>query len=189
VTSIARQTARRSPRPSAFLETFFGRLQAMAATHDLLAGNNWLDASLREIIVGELAPYIEPESARVTVNGPPTSLNPRIALTLALAIHELTTNAVKHGAFSVPDGRAEVSWTVTDRNSARFLELCWAESDGPAMPAKITRGFGSELIERAVAFELGGETKIRFDKGGLQCIISVPFDAPAAAPGKWRETH
>jgi len=174
VASIASQTAARSATLDTFLETFLGRLHALASAHDLLSQSDWSDAPLRELIQRELTPYVELDGGRIAIDGPPVALTPRAALSFVMMIHELATNAAKYGAFSRPDGRVELSWIVTGTDLAQRIELKWIERGGPVIAASAKPGFGTEIIERTASFELGGEAKIAFEKTGLSCTISVP---------------
>jgi two-component system CheB/CheR fusion protein len=177
VASIASQTGARAPTLEAFMDTFLGRLHGLAATHDLLAETDWAEAPLRGLLERELAPYIDIGGARLDVDGPPISLKPRAAVTLGMLLHELATNSIKYGALSVAEGRIEVTWALAHRSPTHRLELRWSEHDGPAVAPPAKRGFGTELIERAARFELGGEATIAFEKGGLRCTITVPLGA------------
>jgi two-component sensor histidine kinase len=150
-----------------------GRFHALGHTHDLLSEAGWTEAGLRELVLTELAPHIAGDGANVTVNGPPVMLKPQAALLVALVVHELATNAAKYGALSVPDGRVEIAWSNADDPSTR-LELTWTERGGPKIDELPKRGFGSELIERGIRFELQGEAKIDAVDGGLHCRIVIP---------------
>jgi len=150
-----------------------GRFHALGHTHDLLSDAGWTEAGLREVILTELAPHTAADSANVTVNGPPVMLKPQAALLLALVTHELATNAAKHGALSVAGGRIDVSWTLAGDRPTR-LELIWAERGGPKIDELPGRGFGTELIERGIRFELQGEAKLEVVEGGLHCRIVIP---------------
>ena len=103
--------------------------------------------------------------------GEDAQLSPRAAQTLSLALHELTTNAAKHGALSVPDGRVEISSTVNGQE----LRLTWAESGGPKVKSPATQGFGSVIVERSIAHELGGNAELCFEPDGLRCHIRIPL--------------
>jgi two-component system CheB/CheR fusion protein len=109
------------------------------------------------------------------VNGPPVLLKPQAALLLALVLHELVTNAAKYGALSVPEGRVKVSWAITE-GDPQHLELIWTERGGPKIDNPPKRGFGTELIERGVRFELEGETEIGVADGGLHSRIVIPVN-------------
>ena len=146
-----------------------GRFHALGHTHDLLSNAGWTEAPLRELISTELAPY----GAHITVNGPPVSLKPQAALLLALVVHELATNAPKYGSLSTPRGRVEIGWT-TAGDRQRRLEFTWTERGGPKIDGLPARGFGTELIERGVRFELQGEATLGAVDGGLQCRIVIP---------------
>lgn len=151
-----------------------GRFHALGHTHDLLSQSGWMEAGLRDVILSELAPHTAGDGANVTVNGPTVMLKPQAALLLALVIHELATNAAKYGALSRPGGRVEVAWSIGGRPS--HLELTWIERDGPRIEELPRRGFGTELIERGIRFELQGEAKLEAVDGGLNCRIVIPAD-------------
>jgi two-component sensor histidine kinase len=102
-------------------------------------------------------------------------LKPQAALLLALVMHELVTNAAKYGALSVPEGRVKVSWAITG-GDPQHLELIWAERDGPKIDDLPKRGFGTELIERGIRFELQGEAELGVVDGGLHCRIAIPVN-------------
>jgi two-component system CheB/CheR fusion protein len=150
-----------------------GRFHALGHTHDLLSQAGWAEAPLRDLVLSELAPHIVGDRSNATMNGPPVMLKPQAALLLALVLHELVTNAAKYGALSTPAGRVEVSWAISGR-SPQNLELIWIEQGGPKIDDLSKRGFGTELIERGVRFELQGETEISVADGGLHCRIVIP---------------
>ena len=182
VISIANQTASRSADLEAFLAAYLGRLHALAFTHDLLSEREWEAAPLLELIRAELAPYAEIGSDRVQLDGPSAMLKPRAAVSLGMMLHELATNSLKYGAFSVPEGCVEIRWKTAIHGRVRRFELSWVESGGPPIAASVKRGFGTELIERAAAFELGGEAKLVFGKAGLRCTISLPVEPEILLP-------
>ena len=166
-----------------------GRVHALGHTHDLLAEGGWRDARLRDVIRIELAPHLAAGSANLRVDGPPVMLKPQAALLMALVMHELATNAAKYGALSVAGGRVDISWKIA-AGSPPHLELIWTEQGGPNVGALARRGFGTELIERGIRFELQGEAKLEAVDGSLQCRMSIPadpqrliFGAPAEPPG------
>jgi len=157
------------------------RFHALGHTHDVLSQGGWTEAALRDVILAELAPHIASDGANVTVDGPPVLLKPQAALFLTLAFHELTTNAAKYGALSVQGGRIAVSWMIA--GELPQLELTWAEQGGPKVGRLAPRGFGMELIERGVRFELQGEAKLETMDGGLYCRIIVPANPECLAFG------
>ncbi|HLT02290.1 MAG TPA: PAS domain S-box protein [Geminicoccaceae bacterium] len=154
-----------------FATTLIGRLHAMGRAHDLLARDRWTGASLRDIIRSEFQAFAGADGARYTLVGEDARLSPRAAQTLSLALHELTTNAVKHGALSVPEGRVEIRATMNGED----LQLTWTETGGPEVKAPAAQGFGSVIVERSIAHELGGNAELRFEPGGLRCHIRIPL--------------
>ena len=156
---------------------------ALAWTYDLLTRERWTGAPLRDVIQRTMAPHAADGSARLALDGPDLWLNPNRALSVALAIHELATNAVKYGSLSVDAGGVVVRWRIHDRASCRELELEWVEHGGPPVdPKPKRRGFGSKLIERSLARELGGEVKLAFEPDGLRCRIVAPIEERTDAP-------
>jgi two-component sensor histidine kinase len=153
-------------------ENLRGRLHALGHTHDVLSQSGWTEAGLGELISAELSPHRTGDGA-LQISGPPVMLKPQAALFITLALHELATNAAKYGALSVSGGRVAVSWIITDDRPPR-LEINWQEEGGPAVEGLGTAGFGKELIERGIRFELQGEAKLETVNGGLHCTIAVP---------------
>ena len=169
VSSIAERTL-----PHGQVKTdLIGRFHPLGHTHDVLSEAGWTEAGLRDLVLAELAPHHADGSENVAVNGPPVMLKPQAALFLALVFHELSTNAAKYGALSVADGSVEVAWGITD-GSSPHLDLTWTERGGPRTDDLPSRGFGSELIERGIRFELEGEAKLDMTDDGLHCRIVIP---------------
>lgn len=166
VQGLARQSFRGGGVSADVRSSFEGRLAALAAAHDLLTRKNWEGAGLRELVVAVAAAHC---GERVAIDGPPVQLPPKLAVTLALAIHELCTNAVKYGALSSPGGRVTVTWS---RDGDR-LSLRWEESGGPRVEEPRRRGFGTRMIERALASETDGEARLEFRPKGLVCKIEA----------------
>jgi two-component sensor histidine kinase len=154
---------------------FTSRLRALANAHAQLTASEWQGASLRRLVEDELRPY----GGRASLAGGHVKLGPRAALTLSLVLHELATNAAKHGALGACDGRVEVAW---DLDGGSALRLSWREADGPEVAAPSRRGFGRTLIEQAVAHELEGEARLEFLPGGVTYELRVPV-ARLTAPG------
>jgi two-component sensor histidine kinase len=180
VQSLATQTARSAATPAAFREGFEGRLIALSKAHDQLTMHHWESADLRELLSGSLAPYAGTTSDRVILRGEDVVLRPRAVLTLAMAVHELTTNAAKYGALSVPGGRVDVQWRpVTGENGLSQLYIEWIEHGGPRVVEPEQHGFGSKLIEGSIAAELGGEARLIFQPQGLRCEITIPMKTAA----------
>jgi PAS domain S-box-containing protein len=176
VQSIARQTLRYAPDPATFQERFEDRLLALSQTHNLLTSENWQRASLRSLLKQELSPY---GKGRYQMNGDhDVHMAPRAAVALGMALHELTTNAVKYGALSLPSGCVHVDWQIVRADGPR-LHMQWSELNGPPIaspPAR--RGFGSRLLERGITAELGGRVTLDFEPTGLRASIEIPLEAP-----------
>jgi PAS domain S-box-containing protein len=177
VQSLASQTARGVHTPAAFRERFEGRLIALSKAHDQLTIHHWESADLREMLSGSLAPYAGVGFERIVLRGEDVTLRPRAVLTLAMAVHELTTNAAKYGALSVPGGRIEINWQPERPENGRpVLRISWIEQGGPSVAEPAQRGFGSKLIEGSVAAELGGTARLGFQPQGLRCEIVIPLE-------------
>jgi PAS domain S-box-containing protein len=163
--SIASLTLRESPDPAVFKEAFSARLAALAHTHSLLTATSWKGVSLRELTLTALKPF-ESRGKAIRIDGPPIMIKPDTAVTLSLVLHELATNAAKHGALSSPDGRLSISWNKTNSHPVG-LELRWREEDGPAVIAPRRTGFGSRLIG-ASASQLGGTVDLNYRPEGVE---------------------
>ncbi|HEX6014940.1 MAG TPA: PAS domain-containing protein [Geminicoccaceae bacterium] len=158
-------------------EDFSKRLRALANAHSLLTASEWREAGLRAVVEAELKPYVN----RATLAGPDLALLPKAALTLALVVHELATNAVKHGALASGDGRLEVAWGIAlPPGQPAALRLTWRERDGPTVPTPSRRGFGRTLVEQSLKHDLGGEVAMEFRPNGLRCALTIPASAALA---------
>jgi two-component sensor histidine kinase len=123
-----------------------------------------------------LQPYLINNPERVRMYGPKVPLPPRLAVVLAMILHEIATNAAKYGALSLPEGRIAVRWHL-QRSARPILRIEWRERDGPPVQEPERRGFGSRFIEGSVAAELRGTAKLAFERSGLVCTMEIPFDA------------
>src|SRR5262249_49471717 len=128
---------------------------------------------LEYLVVEELLSYHAREGEQLRISGPPVRFQPKAAETFALAIHELATNAIKYGALSQPAGRVDVSWRVDDAADPTQLVFEWREKGGPPVAPPRRKGFGNELLERTLAFELKGRTTLAYNSSGLQCTIAI----------------
>ncbi|GAB6844313.1 two-component sensor histidine kinase [Methylorubrum rhodinum] len=152
-------------------DAFEGRLLSLSAAHNILTREHWAGAGLRPVIDEVLRPF-EAGGSRFTLSGPDLRLPPRVALALGMVLHELCTNAAKHGALSRAQGRVALGWEVGPaENGLRRLHLVWRETGGPPVATPSRRGFGSRLIERGLASELGGSARIGFPAEGVVCEI------------------
>jgi two-component sensor histidine kinase len=182
VQSMAGLTLRTSPTLEEAAARFDSRLIALAGAHDVLTRENWEGADLQEIVGKAIAPYRSKEHDRFFVEGPDIALTPRFALALAMALHELSTNAAKYGALSGANGRVDIVWAVAGQKGARELCLDWRERNGPKVARPTRRGFGSRLIEQSIAQDLGGKVNLEFAADGVVCNIRAPLEPKAAIP-------
>jgi two-component sensor histidine kinase len=181
IQAMARQTARHAGSIDAFLKQFGARLQALAASHDLLVRESWYGASLGELIQSQLAAYIDGGGGQVAIEGPAVALKPQTAQNLGLALHELAVNAAKFGALSVPDGRVSITWGPHRPGDGAAVALDWREQFGPKVKVRRKHGFGSLVIERNLARSIDAEVTMDFDPDGLRCHIVIPASQILAA--------
>ncbi|MFC1460514.1 CHASE domain-containing protein [Microvirga arabica] len=175
VQSIAGQTLRNASSVEHVREDLEGRLFALSRVHDVLTRESWEGANLREVIEQAIEPYRRHEDDRFHIAGQDTCLSPRMALAVALALQELATNAVKYGALSNATGVVRITWEIAGAATSRRLVLRWEEAGGPAVHPPVRRGFGSRLIERSFAMELGGQATMDFRPEGVRCTVDVPI--------------
>jgi two-component sensor histidine kinase len=176
VQAIANQTLRGSTNLQQANEALVGRLASLAQAHDILTNENWSGADLHEVVIGALRPHVE--IARLEIAGQPVRLRPSLALSLAMAFHELATNAIKYGALSDASGSVSISWAVEGGEGMQRLRIKWQERGGPPVKASLHRGFGSRMLKRVLSSEPGGNIEIRFEQSGLVCILEAQLRAP-----------
>ena len=168
VQSIAAQSFRHETAERSF-GVFEARLIALSKAHDVLTREHWESANLYDIVVQAITPLSD--SSRFDIIGPALRITPKTALSFAMAVHELCTNAWKYGALSNGDGRVAIEWQVADRR----LRWRWTERGGPPVEPPRQRGFGSRLIERGLAHELNGDVKLVYSASGIICEIDAPL--------------
>jgi PAS domain S-box-containing protein len=181
IQAMARQTAHHAGSIDGFLSQFGARVQALAASHDLLVRESWHGASLNELIRSQLAAYFERGAAQVALEGPAVALKPEAAQNLGLALHELAVNAARFGALSVPAGQLSITWGRHGEADPRALVLDWREQNGPRVKPRRRRGFGSMVIERNLVRALDAEVDLAFEPDGLRCHIVIPASQILAA--------
>jgi PAS domain S-box-containing protein len=172
----------RAPDQASFVRTVEGRVAALARAQSLLTATGWSGADLRALLEGELAPFLAAGSfgPSVRLNGPHVTLAPVVAQPLAMAVHELATNAVKHGALSTAGGCVEVAWSIAE-DAPRRLRLAWTESGGPPLAGPPGRsGFGSRVLKATVQDQLGGRLEQAWNREGIACRIEIPLSEPPA---------
>jgi two-component sensor histidine kinase len=151
-------------------------LKALAATHDVLTQHNWEKASLHEVVRSACS-ACGVDSKRFEASGPDVTLQPSQAVTIAMALHELCTNAVKYGALSSDRGRVSVQWTVDASAEQRRIQLTWTERDGPPVAPPQREGFGTRMIKSALAADLQGTALLQYDPEGLICVVDGRLSA------------
>jgi PAS domain S-box-containing protein len=168
ILAVAQQTLRTAPSAKAFVETFTGRLQALAEAHNLLLAEDWSGADLGDLAKGQLAPFCFEAQDRLTIEGPKVTLVPAQAIALGVVLHELGTNAAKYGALSNGRGTVELSWTLGPGR----VNLAWAERHGPPVAPPSRKGLGSKLIQRGLP---DATIDWRFEADGVVCAIDLPL--------------
>ena len=181
VQSIVSQGLRNASDPAEIREAIESRLFALSRSHDLLTRENWESAGLLDIVNAALKPFgiANGRSERFNVTGKNVRFPPKATLALGIAFHELATNAAKYGAFSGETGRIRVGWTIEPAPEGNRLILTWREENGPPVRPPSRTGFGSRVIERGLALELGGTTPLDYRPDGVVCTIDIPV--PQAA--------
>jgi PAS domain S-box-containing protein len=169
VQSVARNSARPGIGIDQFIEVFEGRLGAMAAAHDQLVAGNWESAILDDLVRGALGAHAAEPGMRLLL--PPVHLNPLIASNLALAVHELASNAAKYGALSTPAGRVTLEGSVVNGD----LRLVWREQGGPEVRAPNHRGFGTALLAEVLTRQHGARVSLDWRREGLVCTLVLPL--------------
>ena len=159
---------------ASFVDDVEGRIKAISTAHSLLTDSGRGEVSLRKIILTELAPY-DRNGGNISVTGCDIALTPKAGLAIAMAIHELSSNAAKYGSLSATHGRLRVEIEQRTKPSGTMLGLLWEESGGPPVAAPTRRGFGTTLIERVLTFDLDAEVRREFLAAGLQCSIAIPM--------------
>lgn len=166
-----------------FQQSLTGRLKALAATQSALRFGERQSASLDELLLVELAQYQTPDGTNVVIEGPPVPVGAKAAQLLALAIHELATNAAKYGALSDVGGRVTVTSTLEGEDDDGRLVIQWRETGGPPVKAPKRQGFGTRLIKKVVARALRADVEMEYRPDGLICRMAVPRGA--LDPGRY----
>jgi two-component system CheB/CheR fusion protein len=176
VISLATQTLRGATTLEEFSENYLGRVHALTNAYSLLSNENWQPVSLQDVILEEVRPFVDGAGANVRLRGPVVNLEPRAALAVGMAIHELTTNAIKFGALSVPEGRVDVSWRLDQQAGQSALIMDWQEANGPLVTPPTRRGFGMVLVERGLRQDMGAEVSVEFAPTGVTASVRAPLN-------------
>jgi PAS domain S-box-containing protein len=185
VQSIAAQTLRTGDLDADVRRRLDSRLMALSDAHNLLTEHNWEGATLGQVVEMALRPHRSEREDRFATSGPEVHLQPKTALAVAMALHELATNAIKYGALSVPGGAVSLHWQVAEVPEGPRLRMVWTERGGPAVAPPTRKGFGTRLIERGLAAELGGSVDLAYAPEGVVCRIDTRLPQ-AASDGQGR---
>ncbi len=173
--AIASQSLRDASSLEAAGKTIANRLAALGVSHDLLIRESWTGAGCRTLIENAILAFQTDGLKQFTISGDNIVVSSGPAVALSMVVHELSTNAVKYGALSVPEGRVSIAWKV-DAKAERF-KLVWRESGGPAVVEPKDRSFGSRFIEQALPGQLQGEARLIFEPTGLVCDVNIPISS------------
>lgn len=172
--AMAKQTARVSPSIDSFVYSFSARVEGLAKSHDLLVKQNWNGAALEELVEHQLLAFAAGDAERIEVVGPSLMIKPDAAQTIGLALHELGTNASKHGALSQPTGKVAVQWQLRDADGASRFQMTWREHGGPPVTVPDADGFGRILLERLTAQKFGASAVLTFAPEGVTWTLDAP---------------
>lgn len=177
VQAVAAQTFRDSQRSVGEVrDVFRDRLLALSRVHVLLAKEHWEGAPLRALAEGQIMPH-RCDARRVALDGPDVRLAPGVAVAFGMALHELMTNALQHGALSVPEGALQLHWSIRPEGDNRRLKLSWTEFDGPPVSPPTRRGLGLRLIERGFTHGLDARARLMFEPTGFRCEVDASLSA------------
>jgi two-component sensor histidine kinase len=174
VQSMAFLTFRSTADPKVFVDVFSARLAALGRAHSLLVNGAWAGAKVQNIVEAAVSPFRNSKDDRIQLAGPEVEISPTATISLSLMLHELATNAVKHGALRTPEGHVSVWWERLDAEKPPRLELHWVEKGNPTIKKPTTEGFGSRLLTSSAA-QLRGDVRIDYRPEGLDCCIRFPL--------------
>jgi two-component sensor histidine kinase/CheY-like chemotaxis protein len=172
VMAVAQQTSASSPEE--FRQRFASRVHALAVNHDLLVKNQWKSVDVRELVSGQLAHFGDLVGARILLDGKPLRLSAAAAQAVGMIVHELSTNAVKHGALFGEEGYIDIAWQVEAAEAGAHFMITWVERGGPVVVAPIRRGFGTSVITKMAEMSLDAETRLEYLPSGLRWQLSCP---------------
>ncbi|MFY9293423.1 MAG: HWE histidine kinase domain-containing protein [Methylorubrum rhodinum] len=176
VQAVVNATARSSLTVAEFTRAFSGRIGSLARTHALITEDLAQAASFEVLLRAELDPY--DERGRIALDGPRVVLPSELAVPVGMALHELTTNALRHGSLADPNGRLQVAWRVEDGPDGPALRWTWSEHDGPPSAHPTREGFGHRLLNKVLATQTGAEVDVDFAPDGLRVLIRMPLPVP-----------
>ncbi len=172
VMAIAQQTVASNPKE--FFLQFSNRIRALSLNHDLLVKSYWKKIGMADLIEGQLAHFEDLMGRRVVAEGPPILLSATAAQSIGMVVHELSTNAIKHGALVSVDGRINIAWGLELSEAGERFTMSWTESHGPPVVAPTSRGFGTTVVTRMIEMSMDGKTEVLFEPEGLIWRLSCP---------------
>ncbi len=175
VQGVMTTTAKTSANIQEFQEAFSGRIASLAKTHAVLTEQLQQSVSFQQLLTQELGPYSDDQGHRIRLSGPAVDLPSQIAVPLGMAVHELTTNAVRHGALAKAEGRVEVGWSLIEKDGEPALFCEWNEFAGPPVTPRCRDGFGSMVLERVLPQQIRAEVTVDFAPGGFRLRMAVPL--------------
>jgi two-component sensor histidine kinase len=190
VQALLGSTARSSHSIEQFSRSFASRIASIAETQALLTEDYWQTASLEEMLKQELQRFAPETRNRVVMRGPRLDLAADLAVPVGMALHELASNAVSHGALSAGLGHVEVNRELREQDGARKLHLEWTEFDGPLVQAPQRKGFGSTLLERVLPLQANGDVSLDYDPQGVRFRMDAPLIEQRLVPeySRWSPT-
>lgn len=172
VLAIATQTA--ASAPNDFLQRFTRRVQALSTHQDLLLNSQWRSIDFSTLVRAQLAHFEDIVGERIILSGPPIKLAARAVQSIGMAVHELATNAVKHGALSNQDGHVDIAWHLDGKGAHGQFVMSWQESGGPSVRTPKRRGFGSKVIKNMIELSLDGDVLLEFSPAGFSWQLACP---------------
>jgi two-component sensor histidine kinase len=182
VSAITSQSLKSANSLEEATKTIGDRLYALGVAQDLLVRERWSGAGCRTLIEAAVKAFQSKSLDQFEIAGDNIAISSGPAMALSMVIHELCTNAVKHGALSAPAGRVSISWSIFSKDKLKRFKLVWKERGGPQVREPSQRSFGSRLIEQALPGQLQGEARLRFEPDGLSCEVNIPLHVMQERP-------
>jgi len=181
VQAIAAQSLKGRDVPPGARRGFMDRLVALAKANDLVVASNWSGAGMLELVRQVISPHVGAgDTSPFTISGPDIALKPRAAVSLALGLHELATNAAKYGALATSTGLVDLRWEVTGASADSAIRIVWAEAGGARVQPPSETGFGTRLLQEGLRADLKADVELRYETAGLICMITAPLADLAA---------
>ncbi|GJE41874.1 PAS domain S-box protein [Methylobacterium soli] len=175
VQAVLNATVRSAVSIPDFARMLTGRITSLAKTHAMITEDLAQAVLFRQLVASELQAYDDRQDGRLSLEGPQVVLPSELAVPIGMALHELTINAIKHGALAHADGRIEVTWSLEQGTSGQQLRWIWNEHDGPPVALPTRDGFGSRVLNRVLTAQIGAEVNIDYDPDGLRVTVDVPL--------------